>query len=99
MPTDEKPSRNEEEYFARQNADAIRAMRVRLDEERARSKSVRNCPKCATPLAEDEVENVKIDRCPQCKGVWLDAGELEQLQAVNAGRGASGGVLSAFLRR
>lgn len=99
MPTDEKPSRNEEEYFARQNAEAIKAMRARLDEERAKSKSSRNCPKCAVALAEAEVENVKIDRCPQCNGVWLDAGELEQLQQVNRGRGVSGGVLGSLLRR
>ncbi len=99
MPTDEKPSRNEEEYFARQNAEAIRAMRARLDEERARSKAARNCPVCAVALQEEEVAKVKIDRCPQCKGVWLDGGELEQLQAVNAGRGSTGGVLSSLLRR
>lgn len=98
MPTDEKPSRNEEEYFARQNADAVRVMRAKLDEERARSKSVKNCPKCAVALVESEVEKVKLDSCPQCNGVWLDAGELEQLQAVNAGRGATGGVLASFLR-
>jgi Zn-finger nucleic acid-binding protein len=24
-------------------------------------------------------ENVEIDVCPQCKGIWLDAGELERL--------------------
>lgn len=99
MATEEKPSRNEEEYFARQNADAIKAMREKLDAERAKQKSARYCPKCAVALAEEEVAKVKIDRCPQCKGVWLDGGELEQLQAVNAGRGASGGVLSSLLRR
>lgn len=99
MPTDEKPSRNEDEYFARQSADAIKAMRAKLDEERARLKSVRNCPKCAVELVEEEISNVKIDRCPQCQGVWLDGGELEQLQQVNKGRGVSGGVLSSLLRR
>ncbi len=99
MTNEEKPSRNEEEYFARQNADAIKAMRARLDEERAKSKNARNCPVCSVALKEEEVETVKLDRCPKCGGVWLDAGELEQLQAVNAGRGNTGGVLSSFLRR
>jgi Zn-finger nucleic acid-binding protein len=23
---------------------------------------------------------VKVDRCDDCKGVWLDAGELERLE-------------------
>lgn len=99
MATEEKPSRNEEEYFARQNADAIKAMRARLDQERANQKTVRNCPKCSVALAEEDISNVKIDRCPQCKGVWLDGGELEQLQQVNSGRGVSGGVLASLLRR
>jgi uncharacterized protein len=101
MPIEEKPSRNEEEYFARQNAEAIREMRAKLDAERAKAKQNQslNCPRCSVALKEEEVEHVKIDRCPQCNGVWLDAGELEQLQRVNKGRGATGGVLSSFLRR
>lgn len=101
MATEEKPSRNEEEYFARQNAEAIREMRAKLDAERAKARQSEplRCPRCSVALVEEAVENVKIDRCPQCNGVWLDAGELEQLQRVNKGRGATGGVLSSFLRR
>ncbi len=101
MPGDEKPSRNEEEYFARQNADAIKAMRARLDAERSEAKQKQsiNCPRCAAPLVEEELDHVKIDRCPSCQGVWLDAGELEQLQQVNRGRGVSGGVLASLLKR
>lgn len=101
MATEEKPSRNEEEYFARQNAEAIKEMRAKLDAERAKAKQTqpRNCPRCGVALKEEEVEHVKIDRCPQCQGVWLDAGELEQLQRVNRGRAATGGVLSSFLKR
>lgn len=26
-----------------------------------------------------EVDEVEVDRCPKCAGVWLDAGELELL--------------------
>ena len=26
------------------------------------------------------VSNVIVDRCPQCKGVWLDGGELETVR-------------------
>ena len=25
------------------------------------------------------VQNVEIDKCPKCEGIWLDRGELEQL--------------------
>ncbi|GAB4185828.1 MAG: hypothetical protein Kow00108_23280 [Calditrichia bacterium] len=27
--------------------------------------------------------NVEIDECPQCKGVWLDEGELEKIQEIS----------------
>jgi len=101
MPTDEKPSKNEEEYFARQNAEAIKAIRAKLDAERAKAKAnqPRNCPRDGTPLVEEHIEQVVLDRCPTCKGIWLDAGELEQLQQVNRSRGATGGVLSSLFRR
>ena len=37
------------------------------------------CPKCRVPMREREQGNVIIDICPQCRGVWLDPGELEKL--------------------
>lgn len=45
------------------------------------------CPKCRKmKLEETRVRNgsIKIDRCPACKGVWLDAGELEAVLRVAA---------------
>ena len=83
MPTEEKPSRNEEEYFARLNAELIKERRAKLDQQRAqaeRNEQQMKCPKCGGTLAEKEHHNVKIDVCPDCKGVWLDAGELELLE-------------------
>lgn len=37
------------------------------------------CPKCQITMREREQGDVIIDICPQCRGVWLDAGELEKL--------------------
>ena len=37
------------------------------------------CPKCQITMREREKGDVIIDICPQCRGVWLDAGELEKL--------------------
>ncbi|HEY6089916.1 MAG TPA: zf-TFIIB domain-containing protein [Gemmatimonadaceae bacterium] len=102
MPTDEKPSRNEDEYFARQNAEIIKEMRSKLDSERKRterSAHLNKCPRCGGDLKEQHVENVKIDECKDCGGVWLDRGELEQLGRVNRARGVSGGVLSSLFRK
>lgn len=102
MPTDEKPSRNEDEYFARQNAEQIRAMRAKLDAERKKAASaaqLAKCPRCGGELKEQPVDDVKIDSCSDCGGVWLDRGELEQLRRVNTARGVSGGVLSSLFKR
>jgi hypothetical protein len=102
MPTDEKPSRNEDEYFARQNADLIREMRAKLDADRKkaeRSAHSGKCPRCGGSLKEQHVEDVKIDECEDCGGVWLDRGELDQLRRVNKARGVSGGVLGSIFKR
>ena len=37
------------------------------------------CPIDGTPLVEMIKNGVTIDVCPECKGVWLDRGELEKL--------------------
>ncbi len=37
------------------------------------------CPVCAVPLAMSERQGVEIDYCPQCRGVWLDRGELDKI--------------------
>ncbi|MGE3174070.1 MAG: zf-TFIIB domain-containing protein [Planctomycetota bacterium] len=38
------------------------------------------CPRCETPvLDERDRDGVTLDQCPECRGVWLDRGELEKL--------------------
>ena len=38
------------------------------------------CPSCTDiPLTMSERQGVEIDYCPQCRGVWLDRGELDKL--------------------
>lgn len=38
------------------------------------------CPHCPdVTLAMNERQGVEIDYCPQCRGVWLDRGELDKL--------------------
>ncbi len=38
------------------------------------------CPTCTdTLLVISERQGVEIDYCPQCRGVWLDRGELDKL--------------------
>ena len=37
------------------------------------------CPKCNIPLVMSERQGVEIDYCPECRGVWLDRGELDKI--------------------
>jgi Zn-finger nucleic acid-binding protein len=40
------------------------------------------CPRCdGNVLDERERNGVTVDVCPQCRGVWLDRGELEKMLA------------------
>lgn len=38
-----------------------------------------NCPHCNVTLVMAERSGVEIDYCPQCRGVWLDRGELDKI--------------------
>ena len=38
-----------------------------------------NCPQCSIPLAMSDRQGVEIDYCPQCRGIWLDRGELDKI--------------------
>lgn len=37
------------------------------------------CPLDGTTLVISERQGVEIDYCPQCRGVWLDRGELDKI--------------------
>jgi len=38
-----------------------------------------NCLSCGATLHQRNEHGVTVDYCPECGGVWLDPGELEQL--------------------
>lgn len=37
------------------------------------------CPIDNTDLAMSDRQGIEIDYCPQCRGVWLDRGELDKI--------------------
>lgn len=81
-----KPTKSEDEYFVRQDADLIKAQRAKLDAERAKAERASHfmrCPKCGGQLKETDFQHVKIDQCEDCGGIWLDKGELEMLQHLD----------------
>jgi ribosomal protein L37AE/L43A len=100
MPIEEKPSRNEDEYFVKQDAELIKQRRAQLDAERAkleRQTRSMKCPKCGAELQEREYHNVKIDACPSCGGVWLDAGELELVAHLDRGANVASRLIGTLL--
>jgi len=42
------------------------------------------CPRCRVDLVMSDRQGVEIDYCPQCRGVWLDRGELDKIIERNA---------------
>ncbi len=37
------------------------------------------CPLCEVSMKEVSRKGVQVDVCPECRGVWLDRGELDKL--------------------
>ncbi len=51
------------------------------------SPGTKNCPKCLGDIRLSEVlfmkaNNILVDVCKRCEGIWLDSKELSQLQAI-----------------
>lgn len=46
------------------------------------------CPVCDVTLSISSRDGVEIDFCPQCRGVWLDRGELDKIIDRVASSGA-----------
>ena len=48
------------------------------------------CPICDIEMRTADREGVEIDYCSQCRGVWLDRGELEKIIARVESQDSSG---------
>jgi hypothetical protein len=84
--TDDHPTRNEDEYFARENAELVKQMRARLDAERQdqeRRNHFMKCPKCGADLGEKEFGHVK--------------GEMDLLRQMDSSRGAVSRIMNDIL--
>lgn len=73
------PLTDEDKYFLEREKETIED----LKDARAKAfEDERHCirPECKNELMERvALDNIEIDRCPKCGGVWLDPGELELL--------------------
>ena len=82
----DKPSRSEEEFFARE--DALKKQKLAQEQQRqladahkAELKTLHymHCPKCGMELHTISFRGFAVEQCFGCHGTWLDAGELEKL--------------------
>lgn len=86
------PSDNEENWFREQerrkkeDEELAQAHREDIEAREARKKRHwMKCPKCGGDLRERKYENILVDECAECRGHWLDAGEIEALGQEKAG--------------
>lgn len=73
-------SQNEEEYFAKRDAELMRQQRASLQQSAAeteRKSHHMKCPKCGYDLITGDWDGIQIDQCTHCHGIWFDAGEAE----------------------
>ena len=104
----DKPSSTEEEYFAREEIEKKRKLALQQAEETAAKQREQlmqlhymKCPKCGMDLQTLTRGNVEIDTCFNCHGVWLDAGELDEIlaQGHEGGGKVMGAILNIFKRK
>jgi hypothetical protein len=83
--------------------DDPRVRRQELDRERGDRESEYGsepfwmvCPKCGDSLTEIDSEDIKMERCENCGGLYLDSGEIDMLLAVARGKDGLRRIRSAF---
>ena len=87
-PMDDRRKGLEEEYFRRKEREALEKLRAKMtieEQAKAAAAAALRCPKCDAALEGIIHDQVEIDVCKTCGGVWLDAGELEQLSKRESG--------------
>ena len=84
-----KPTEREEEFFARTELERLKKIEEEKQKniqqqecKRLQELHYMRCPKCGMELIEIDYKGITIDRCSECDGVWLDAGELETISKL-----------------
>ena len=89
----DRDGRSEDEWFRlneKELLETARQARLKREQERAAKEKTdetkrlkdlhfMRCPKCGHDMKEEKLENVTIERCTHCEGIFFDAGELEQI--------------------
>lgn len=64
---------------------------------RVKAEKIHTCPVDQSELRKEVIQNLIIDRCPECGGIWLDHDELEALLRLAADRSDDEGFLGGML--
>jgi len=79
---DERKKAKEDEYFVKKERELLVKLKAKQESEaKAASQQAcfMKCPKCGRLLKERSFQKIQIDQCTGCNGIWLDAGELEEV--------------------
>jgi hypothetical protein len=86
MSATKKPSHEEEEFFAKEEATRLhnlameRARKMKeVELEELKKAHWMRCPKDGFELTTIKFKGLSVDKCFHCNGTWLDSGELEAL--------------------
>ena len=75
---DEREKALENEYFRAKEKELIEKLHAKRAKQKAAA-SAMHCPRCDGTLIANTFEDVQIDKCNKCSGIWLDPLELELL--------------------
>lgn len=85
---DERKKAQEDEYFVKKEREQLAKLKAKQEaeaKESAKKTSYMKCPKCGESLKVRSFQKIEIDQCNGCGGIWLDAGELDQVAAKDEG--------------
>lgn len=89
-------SEEEDKYFHNKNKAALERLATRKRE--AAKEKPRLSPITGEPMVQEVMGAIVIDRCPTSGGIWLDAGELEQLIEAAKESEKDSSVLSTLIK-
>lgn len=85
---DDRKKALEDEYFVKKERELIEKLKAKQEKQAKQPLKElchMRCPKCGEPLKERSFQKILIDQCTGCGGIWLDAGELEEVAAREKG--------------
>jgi phage FluMu protein Com len=93
----DKERADEDQYFAKRDRELLEKMRAKIappDEAAGQETTRGRCPKCGKQLDSRRFDNLVLEECPSCRGVWLSRDEIATIS-----RRESESFLGRFFRQ